>query len=211
MALGSVTHVICLGDGHGLDDPYYVDKYNARMWAGSQHTWVPKMGRKPLVASDILSERNSPFPALRVFSFTTAGPNKQVLPVILCLRDVSEEGSDLNCGGQAVRGSEYALLVKTTAGGALVTCNSIKSFRANIPNEEVRAHLLVQRSTPSLTVLAVQVSQLPNGWLTGTLNWLLGFSGRIVTDPLFFRLKSPNGQPSGGWKRLHCAATHSEK
>jgi hypothetical protein len=32
-ALGKVTNVIRLGPFHGVDDPYYVEKYGAQMWA----------------------------------------------------------------------------------------------------------------------------------------------------------------------------------
>ena len=33
--LGRVTHVFRLGDFHGLDDQYYVDKYQARFWVSA--------------------------------------------------------------------------------------------------------------------------------------------------------------------------------
>lgn len=32
LALGDVKHVVRLGDFHGLDDPYYVDKFAAEFW-----------------------------------------------------------------------------------------------------------------------------------------------------------------------------------
>ena len=32
-ALGDVKHVIRLGAFHGIDDPYYVAKYQAQMWS----------------------------------------------------------------------------------------------------------------------------------------------------------------------------------
>ncbi|MEZ4361594.1 MAG: hypothetical protein R3B48_15510 [Kofleriaceae bacterium] len=31
--LGPVRHVIKLSDAHGIDDPYYVDRYKAKLWA----------------------------------------------------------------------------------------------------------------------------------------------------------------------------------
>lgn len=32
-ALGEITNVVRLGDMHGIDDPFYVDRYNATFWA----------------------------------------------------------------------------------------------------------------------------------------------------------------------------------
>jgi hypothetical protein len=43
-ALGRVKHVVRLGQFHGLDDPYYVDRYGAEFWcqAGSDRYPDPK-------------------------------------------------------------------------------------------------------------------------------------------------------------------------
>lgn len=44
-ALGSIKHIVRLGAFHGIDDPYYSEKYSASMWAqsgGSTYT-VPKI------------------------------------------------------------------------------------------------------------------------------------------------------------------------
>ena len=32
-SLGKVTHVVRIGDMHGVDDPFYVDRYGAEFWA----------------------------------------------------------------------------------------------------------------------------------------------------------------------------------
>jgi len=31
--LGEIAHVLRLGPGHGMDDPFYVDRYNANFWS----------------------------------------------------------------------------------------------------------------------------------------------------------------------------------
>jgi hypothetical protein len=36
--LGTVTNVVRIGDMHGVDDPFYVDRYGAKFWA------MPGMG-----------------------------------------------------------------------------------------------------------------------------------------------------------------------
>ena len=46
--LGQIKHVIRLGCFHGVDDPYYVEKYGAHMWAqlgGTTYT-VPKIDKE---------------------------------------------------------------------------------------------------------------------------------------------------------------------
>lgn len=36
-SLGQVKHVIRLGDFHGLDDQFYIDRYQATFWSQSYH------------------------------------------------------------------------------------------------------------------------------------------------------------------------------
>ncbi len=57
-ALGKVTHVMKIGF-HGMDDAYYVDRYEAKMWT---------------VGDGSLSEDSQlPFPDARVFMFKRPG------------------------------------------------------------------------------------------------------------------------------------------
>lgn len=46
--LGQIKHVIRLGCFHGVDDPYYVEKYGAQMWAqpGGTTFTVPKIDKE---------------------------------------------------------------------------------------------------------------------------------------------------------------------
>lgn len=43
-ALGDVKHVVKLGDGHGIDDPYYVNSFGATFWSleGATHPKIPR-------------------------------------------------------------------------------------------------------------------------------------------------------------------------
>jgi hypothetical protein len=61
--LGEVAHLVKLGAFHGLDDPYYVDRYRPTMWAppGSTH-------KRGLSHDRDLTEEASP-PGTRVFAF----------------------------------------------------------------------------------------------------------------------------------------------
>ncbi len=65
--LGKVVNVVRLGDMHGVDDPFYVDRYKASFWA------LPKMNvqeelkiDKPLVAGGEM-----PFQDCELFEFNT--------------------------------------------------------------------------------------------------------------------------------------------
>ena len=62
-ALGRVRNIVRIGM-HGMDDAWYVRKYEARMWAlpGVTHA-------HDLVTSDELSDTHLPFPGCRLFRF----------------------------------------------------------------------------------------------------------------------------------------------
>ena len=67
-ALGSVRHVIRLGDFHGLDDPFYVDTYGATFWCqAGQETY-----KTPVPDSLIEKDRVSPVQNSEFFLFDTA-------------------------------------------------------------------------------------------------------------------------------------------
>ena len=64
-ALGTVKHVLRLGPFHGMDDPFYVDRYNALFWAfpgGTAYT-------EPAVIRELSEGGALPFPNARVFEF----------------------------------------------------------------------------------------------------------------------------------------------
>ena len=64
-ALGEIKHVVRLGCFHGVDDPYYVEKFGAQMWAqpgGTAYT-EPKIDQ-PLSSGGAL-----PFPDAEIFEF----------------------------------------------------------------------------------------------------------------------------------------------
>ncbi len=64
-ALGDIKNVIRLGCFHGVDDPYYVEKFAARMWAqpgGTTYT-------EPAIDVELSSDANLPFDDGEIFEF----------------------------------------------------------------------------------------------------------------------------------------------
>ena len=63
--LGDVAHVLRLGSAHGMDDPFYVDRYNAEFWSfegGTTYT-LPNITK-------VLTEGGPlPFPNAKLFAF----------------------------------------------------------------------------------------------------------------------------------------------
>lgn len=67
-ALGSVRHVIRLGDFHGLDDPFYVDTYGATFWCqAGQETYKTPAPDRLIEKATVPPIKNSEF-----FLFETA-------------------------------------------------------------------------------------------------------------------------------------------
>jgi len=67
-ALGTVRHVMRLGDFHGLDDPFYVDRYNAKFWCqAGQNTY-----KVPAPSNLITQEVAPPVSDAEFFVFETA-------------------------------------------------------------------------------------------------------------------------------------------
>jgi hypothetical protein len=67
-ALGSVRHVMRLGDFHGLDDQFYVDRYQAKFWCQpGQNTY-----KKPLPSNVISPSATPPVSKALFFVFETA-------------------------------------------------------------------------------------------------------------------------------------------
>lgn len=81
-ALGTVAHVLRLGPLHGMDDPFYVDRYKTTFWSftdGTNYT-VPAITH-PLTEGCAL-----PFSSARLFAF---GHMKQTEGVILLERSAN--------------------------------------------------------------------------------------------------------------------------
>ena len=63
--LGEVRRILRLGPMHGVDDPYYMDKYGAELWAQGESSAYPEPKPDKLVsAASIL-----PFPDATLFCF----------------------------------------------------------------------------------------------------------------------------------------------
>ncbi|GLQ30882.1 hypothetical protein [Litoribrevibacter albus] len=67
-ALGKVKRIIRLGDFHGLDDSFYLERYQCEFWAQSGQDTYPN----PKATRLISSETESPFPNSTFFVFETA-------------------------------------------------------------------------------------------------------------------------------------------
>ena len=74
-ALGDVKHVVKIGWVHGMDDPYYLEKFGAAYWA------LPKGTRdQDPKATETLSADNLPFPDAELFAFEqTKAPEGAIL------------------------------------------------------------------------------------------------------------------------------------
>jgi len=67
-ALGTVRHILRLGDFHGLDDAFYLDRYDCEFWAQPGQTTYPL----PQATRQITADTESPFPASEFFIFESA-------------------------------------------------------------------------------------------------------------------------------------------
>lgn len=64
--LGKVTNVVRIGDMHGVDDPFYVERYNAQYWA------MTGMGSRGVEVNHVLTVGGEmPFSDCSMFAFTT--------------------------------------------------------------------------------------------------------------------------------------------
>lgn len=66
-SLGTVTNVLRLGPLHGLDDPYYVDQFGAKMWCQSGGTTYPG----PPIDHALSETSELPFGDAEIFCFET--------------------------------------------------------------------------------------------------------------------------------------------
>lgn len=73
--LGKVTNIIRLGAFHGVDDPYYVNRYDCKLWAqtgGSAHP-------KPDIDVPLSEETQLPFPDAQLLTFNGTVQPESVL------------------------------------------------------------------------------------------------------------------------------------
>jgi hypothetical protein len=65
-ALGDVKRILRLGAMHGLDDRYYVERFDAELWAQGESETYPV----PKIAAKLAADRPLPFPDAELFGFT---------------------------------------------------------------------------------------------------------------------------------------------
>ena len=84
--LGKVEHVIRLAGFHGMDDPFYKDRYGAKVWAVKDQVYAP--GFNPSLTSDaghfhpdveIDEETELPLPGARLYRFKSTRPGEGLL------------------------------------------------------------------------------------------------------------------------------------
>jgi len=89
LELGDVKRILRLGSMHGVDDPYYVDRFGAELWAPGDSQTYPE----PVVDRLLAPDQPLPFPDGEVFPFVgTVQPEC----VLLLSRD---PGVLLTCDG----------------------------------------------------------------------------------------------------------------
>ena len=68
LSLGQIRHVLRLGDFHGLDDPYYVDKFGAEFWSQEGQVTYPSPTPDHIITENI----KPPMPDAEFFVFSSA-------------------------------------------------------------------------------------------------------------------------------------------
>ncbi len=80
LALGDVKRVLRLGPLHGLDDPYYVERFGAEFWAQGESETYPEQK----IEQRLTTDRPLPFPDGELFAFEGT---KQPESILLIRRD----------------------------------------------------------------------------------------------------------------------------
>jgi hypothetical protein len=80
LALGDIKRILRLGPLHGLDDPYYVDRLGAELWAQGESQTYPE----PKIDQKLAADRPLPFPDAELFVFEGT---KQPESALLIRRD----------------------------------------------------------------------------------------------------------------------------
>jgi len=63
--LGNITRILRLGPMHGVDDPYYIDRWGAELWAQEESQAYPEPKPDRLISAT----STLPFPDARLFCF----------------------------------------------------------------------------------------------------------------------------------------------
>jgi hypothetical protein len=95
LTLGDVKRILRLGPMHGLDDPYYVERFGAELWAQGESQTYPE----PTIAQKLAADRPLPFPDAELFAFEgTKQPESALLirrgPGILLTCDAIQHYGD---------------------------------------------------------------------------------------------------------------------
>ncbi len=80
LALGDIKRILRLGPMHGLDDPYYVERFGAEFWAQGESETYPE----PKIEQKLAADRPLPFPDAELFAFEGT---KQPESALLIRRD----------------------------------------------------------------------------------------------------------------------------
>jgi hypothetical protein len=80
LALGDIKRILRLGPLHGLDDPYYVERFGAEFWAQAESQTYPE----PKIEQRLAVDRPLPFPDAELFAFEGT---KQPESALLIRRD----------------------------------------------------------------------------------------------------------------------------
>jgi hypothetical protein len=80
LALGDIKRILRLGPMHGLDDPYYVERFRAEFWAQGKSEIYPE----PKIEQKLAADRPLPFPDAELFAFEGT---KQPESALLIRRD----------------------------------------------------------------------------------------------------------------------------
>jgi hypothetical protein len=70
LALGDIKRILRLGPMHGLDDPYYVERFRAEFWAQGKSEIYPE----PKIEQKLATDRPLPFPDAGFPQTTVVGP-----------------------------------------------------------------------------------------------------------------------------------------
>lgn len=65
LALGEIKHIVRLGQFHGIDDPYYSDRFKVELWALPGGTTYPE----PPLDRELSEGGELPFPGCELFCF----------------------------------------------------------------------------------------------------------------------------------------------
>jgi hypothetical protein len=125
-ALGTVEHVIRLAGFHGMDDPFYKDRYGAKVWAVKGQTYVAGFdpAAEPYFQADELIDAASALPleGSRLYEFKSARPTEAVM---VLLRDggILVSGDALQNWRSTDRYFSLMARVMMRFGGFIKACN----------------------------------------------------------------------------------------